>query len=255
MFGLGGFPFNPAAFAAMQAQGLRFPPNAMLCPPGAAGAAAGAVAGAAAPPQPPPAAATGSEAMVVPEPAVPAPPPAPVPAAGAAGAGASTATAAYRSGSSIDEDDEEGGNPRGSFDGLGGGNDKGDCEDGDDFDLGGELLEDYSGVLDGDGIDDLWSFGAAGGDAGMLGGDDGDGSGGGAGGGDGGDGLFFARALGGAALIAGAGGSRSRKNSSDAMAVAAYAGEAPDGKPLRTPGGYKCKKCGMPKKGHVCPFG
>ena len=23
-------------------------------------------------------------------------------------------------------------------------------------------------------------------------------------------------------------------------------------KKLRTPGGYKCAKCGLPKKGHVC---
>ena len=30
---------------------------------------------------------------------------------------------------------------------------------------------------------------------------------------------------------------------------------ASDRKKLRTPGGYKCSKCGLPKKGHVCAFG
>lgn len=69
-----------------------------------------------------------------------------------------------------------------------------------------------------------------------------------------GDALFddaLALALGDAALLAGG-----NSEASEGLGEAGQAGNANTAKkPLRTAGGYRCSRCGLPKKGHVCAFG
>jgi hypothetical protein len=131
---------------------------------------------------------------------------------------------------------------RGHVCGLGGG---GDDDDGASDDEGLDLLLDGAGGLL---ENDPWAGSSAG--DGFGGFEE--------------DALFddaLAVALGDAALIAG-GSSGSGSSSGDpgsALGSSAGTGHAAraaaDKKKLRTAGGYRCSRCGLPKKGHVCAFG